>query len=151
MTLKSWRFYSIFISIVLWFYIYVRSFIYLNLCVRCDLGVRFLFYLFIILMDLQVSQIEKKETFHSLLDYLSIFVKNPTCGSVSEPSVLPSWSGCHFSRQLQSVWASLRAQLVKNLPAIQETPIRFLGQEDPPEKGLPTHSSILRLPLWLSW
>ena len=35
--------------------------------------------------------------------------------------------------------ASLIAQLVKNLPAIQETPIQFLGQEDPLEKDrLPT-------------
>ncbi|CAI9180086.1 unnamed protein product [Rangifer tarandus platyrhynchus] len=31
--------------------------------------------------------------------------------------------------------ASLIAQLVKNLPATQETLVRFLGQEDPPEKG----------------
>ena len=30
---------------------------------------------------------------------------------------------------------SLIAQLVKNLPAIQETPVRFLGREDPLEKG----------------
>ena len=28
-----------------------------------------------------------------------------------------------------------QAQLIKNLPAIQETPVRFLGQEDPLEKG----------------
>jgi len=32
-------------------------------------------------------------------------------------------------------WASLIAQLVKNLPAIQETLVQFLGQEDPLEKG----------------
>ena len=32
-------------------------------------------------------------------------------------------------------WASLIAQLVKNPPAMQETPVRFLGWEDPPEKG----------------
>ena len=32
-------------------------------------------------------------------------------------------------------WASLVGQLVKNLPAMQETPVRFLGQEDPLEKG----------------
>ena len=32
-------------------------------------------------------------------------------------------------------WASLIAQLVKNLPAMQETPVRFLGWEDPLEKG----------------
>ena len=46
---------------------------------------------------------------------------------------------------------SLVAQLVKNLPAIQETPVRFLGREDLMEKGQATHSSILGLPLWLSW
>ena len=33
------------------------------------------------------------------------------------------------------VGASLVAQMVKNLPAMQETPVRFLGQEDPLEKG----------------
>ena len=32
-------------------------------------------------------------------------------------------------------WASLIAQLVKNLPAMQETPVQFLGREDPLEKG----------------
>ena len=32
-------------------------------------------------------------------------------------------------------WASLVAQLVKNPPAMQETLVRFLGQEDPLEKG----------------
>ena len=31
--------------------------------------------------------------------------------------------------------ASLIAQLVKNLPAMQEAPVQFLGQEDPLEKG----------------
>ena len=36
---------------------------------------------------------------------------------------------------LQYSWASLVAQLVKNPPAIQETPARFLGGEDPLEKG----------------
>ena len=40
-------------------------------------------------------------------------------------------------------WASLTAQLVKNPPAMQETPVGFLGQEDPLEKGKATHSSIL--------
>ena len=40
-------------------------------------------------------------------------------------------------------WASLIAQVVKNLPAMQETQIRFLGREDPLEKEMATHSSIL--------
>ena len=35
------------------------------------------------------------------------------------------------------------AQMVKNQPAMQETPIRFLGREDALEKGKATHSSIL--------
>ena len=33
--------------------------------------------------------------------------------------------------------------MVKNLPTIQETPVQFQGQEDPLEKGMATHSSIL--------
>ena len=36
-----------------------------------------------------------------------------------------------------------QAQTVKNLPAVQETWVRSLGQEDPLEKGMTTHSSIL--------
>ena len=44
---------------------------------------------------------------------------------------------------LQYSWASLIAQLVKNLPAMQETPVHSLGWEDPLEKGKATHSSIL--------
>ena len=39
--------------------------------------------------------------------------------------------------------ASLIAQLGKNLPAVQETRVRLLGQEDPLEKEMATHSSIL--------
>ena len=39
--------------------------------------------------------------------------------------------------------ASLVAQLVKNLPAVQETWVRSLGQEDALEKEMATHSSIL--------
>ena len=35
------------------------------------------------------------------------------------------------------------AQLVKNLPAMQETRVQSLSQEDPLEKGMATHSSIL--------
>ena len=39
--------------------------------------------------------------------------------------------------------ASLIAQLVKNLHALQETLVQFLGQDDPLEKEMATHSSIL--------
>ena len=48
-----------------------------------------------------------------------------------------------------SLWTSLVAQTVKNLPAMRETWVRSMGQEDPLEKGMATHSSILawRIPL----
>ena len=39
--------------------------------------------------------------------------------------------------------ASLVTQTVKNLPARQETQAQSLGQEDPLEKGMATHSSVL--------
>ena len=50
---------------------------------------------------------------------------------------------------LQHSWVSLVAQLVKNLPAMQDTWVRSLGWEDPPEEEMATHSSVLawRIPL----
>ena len=47
------------------------------------------------------------------------------------------------------LWPSLVAQMVKNLPVVQEAWVQPLGQEDPLEKGMATHSSILawRIPL----
>ena len=46
-------------------------------------------------------------------------------------------------------WASLVAWMVKNLPAMQETWVPSLGQEDPLEEGMAIHSSILawRIPV----
>ena len=53
-------------------------------------------------------------------------------------------SVCHLS-----FWASLVAQMVKNLPVLQETQVRSLDQEDPLEKEMATHFSI---PTWrISW
>ena len=46
---------------------------------------------------------------------------------------------------------SLGGSLVKNPPAMQETPVQFLGQEEPLERGQSTHFSILGLPWWLRW
>ena len=51
-----------------------------------------------------------------------------------------------FKAVLFWLWASLIAQLVKNLPAMQETLVQFLSQKDPLEKGQATHSNILGLP-----
>ena len=52
-----------------------------------------------------------------------------------------------------SFWASLMAQRVKRLPATQETWVRSLGQEDPLEKEMATHSSTLawKIPWTETW
>ena len=49
--------------------------------------------------------------------------------------------------------ASFVAQTVKNLPAMQETQVCSLGQEDPLEKEMATHSSVLawRIPGTGAW
>ena len=44
-----------------------------------------------------------------------------------------------------SHWASLVAQLVKNLPAMKDIPVQFLGQEDPLEEGMANHFCFLVL------
>ena len=79
--------------------------------------------------------------------------KESTCNA-GDPGSIPGLGrspgegkGC----PLQYSWASLVAQLVKNLPAMWETWVRSLGSEDPLEKGKAAHSSILGLPWWLSW
>ena len=50
-------------------------------------------------------------------------------GIYNSSSYLPPYN------KLFKTWASLIAQLVKNLPAMQETPAQFLGREDLMEKG----------------
>ena len=52
-------------------------------------------------------------------------------------------SGEGIGYPFQYSWASLVAQMIKNLPAMQETWVRSLGWEDSLEKGMETHSSIL--------
>ena len=71
-------------------------------------------------------------------------VKN-TCNA-EDPGSIPGSgrsTGEGIGYPLQYSWASLVAQLVKNLPAMWETCVRSLGQEDPLEKEKATHSSIL--------
>ena len=55
-----------------------------------------------------------------------------------------------FNHSSLCLKASLVAQTVKNLPAMQETWVLSLGQEDPLDKGMATHSCILGLHRWLS-
>ena len=54
-----------------------------------------------------------------------------------------------FEVALCPLRTSLIAQLVKNLPAMQEILVPFLGWEGPLEKGQATYSSILQLSWWL--
>ena len=49
----------------------------------------------------------------------------------------------YFREKPHKDWASLVAQMVKNLSAMQVTWVQSLGWEDPLEKGMATHSSIL--------
>ena len=56
----------------------------------------------------------------------------------------------HFLISWLQLFAVYITQLVKNPPAMQETVVRFLGQEDPLEKGQATRSSTAGLPLWFS-
>ena len=63
-----------------------------------------------------------------------------------DPRSIPGsgrYPGERVGYPLQYSWASLVAQLGKNLPAMWETWVWFLGWEDPLEKGKATHSSIL--------
>ena len=71
--------------------------------------------------------------------------KESTCNAGDPSSIAQSGrsTGGGISYPLQYSWASLVAQLVKNLPAMRETWVRSLGWEDPLEKGKVTHSSIL--------
>ena len=79
--------------------------------------------------------------------------KESACNA-GDPGSIPGLgrsTGEGIGYPLQYSWASLVAQLVKNLPAMQETWVQSLGWKDPLEKGKATHSSILawRIPLTL--
>ena len=63
--------------------------------------------------------------------------KESACNA-GDPGLIPGSgrsTGEGVGYPLQYSWASLIAQLVKNPPAMQETPVQFLGREDPLEKG----------------
>ena len=68
---------------------------------------------------------------------------SPMIFTLLSPRVSPTSAGEGIGYLLQYSRVSLVAQLVKNLPAMQETWVRSLGWEDPLEKKTATHSSIL--------
>ena len=72
-------------------------------------------------------------------------IKESTC-KAGDPGWIPESgrsTGEGTAYPLQYSWASLVAQLVKNLPAMQETWVPSLGWEETLEKGKATHSSVL--------
>ena len=71
--------------------------------------------------------------------------KESTCSAGDAGSIPGSGrsAGEGIGYPLQYSWASLGAQLVKNLPTMQETYVRSLGWEDLLEEGMATHSVFL--------
>ena len=66
--------------------------------------------------------------------------------NAGDPSLIPGLGripGEGIGYPLQYSWASLVAQLVKNLPAMWDILVQSLGWEDPLEKGKATHSGVL--------
>ena len=66
--------------------------------------------------------------------------------NAGDPGSIPGLgrsAGGGIGYPLQYSWASLEAQLVKNPPAMRETWVPSLGPEDPLEKEMATHCSIL--------
>jgi len=71
--------------------------------------------------------------------------KESTCNA-GDPGSIPASErspGEEIGYPLRYSWASLMAQLVKNLPTMQETWVQSLGWDDPLEKEKATYSSIL--------
>ena len=71
--------------------------------------------------------------------------KESACNA-GDPSLIPGSgrsTGEGIGYPLQYSWVPLMAQLVKNPPAMWETWVQSLGWEDPLEKGMAVHSSIL--------
>ena len=74
----------------------------------------------------------------------------PSMGVPVLPLMLKGWLCIHLSFPLECQLGFPGGSVVKNLPAMQETRVRSLGREDPLEKEMATHSSILawRIP-WI--
>ena len=71
--------------------------------------------------------------------------KETTCNA-GDPSLIAGSGrapGQGIGYPSQYCWASLMAQMVKNLPSMREIWVRPLGWEDPLEEGMATHSSII--------
>ena len=121
----------------------------------CSLGFRhkLLGFIFTHVLKLAMLAVTEGELFFfffpKLLTFHFVLSKGFLDSSVAMQEIPSSIPGPGRSARagigspLRYSWASLVAQLVKNLPAMQETWVRSLGWEDPLEKGKATHPSIL--------
>ena len=93
---------------------------------------------------LVLGQLDSVWTNNAMLPYSSVG-KESTCNAGYSSSIPGSGrsTGEGIGYPFQYSWDSFVAQLVKNLPAMQETWVQSLGWEDPLEKGKATLSSVL--------
>ena len=80
---------------------------------------------------------------HGALNQVLVAWQNKVMVSASWSLLFNIYVHTHAHTHTCMCMASLVAQKVKNLPAMRETWVRSLGQEDPLEKGMVTHSSFL--------
>ena len=88
------------------------------------------------------------ETLESSKGFSSSSAGKKSAFNARDPSQSPGLGrspGGETDYPLQRSWASLVAQMVKDLPAVQQTWVQSLSWEDPPKKGMATNSSI---PAW---
>ena len=79
-----------------------------------------------------------------LLDIIvSSIHSSSLCSDIISSEILPNKTANHHSFLSPHLSSSLVAQVGKSLPAMQETQVQSLGWEDPLEKEMATHSSIL--------
>ena len=76
---------------------------------------------------------------------MSNFYKGELIGLRKDSQLLIGCNFAYFKIHLKIYLhiSSLVAQIVKNMPAMQETQVQSLGREDPIDKGMATHSSVL--------
>ena len=87
-----------------------------------------------------------EDSYHASGGFSGSSADEESACNAGNPGLIPGSErspGEGIGYQLQYSWASLMAQMVKNLPAVPEMWARSLGQEDSLEKGIATHSSIL--------
>ena len=92
------------------------------------------------------EQLSLSLSFQLIIDCPSGSKGKESACNAGDPGLIPGWgrsAGEGIDYPLQYCWASLVAQLAKNPPAMREIWVRYLGWEDPLEKGKATHSSIL--------